>query len=238
MKKQLLTLAAVGYLTLCATANASVTLFGSLTGTPENAIQVSPAVGGDPAYQSFSTGSQAVTLSGLALVGWVNSLTDGGSMSVALYASNATAPASTPLDVLGTFTDSSLTTYLNGFSVPVSGLDIHLAADTRYWIGIYDSSAAGYSSSFDWGERYDNSDTFGATGQYTGIYGQIVPDPYSYFDSSTDTTYDLGPMDMQVTGVVTGSVPEPATLGLLALGLAAVGFSRRMKAGTLKSRRG
>lgn len=230
MKKQaLIALAGVGYLAFCATANATVSLFGSLTGTPEDAVPVSPALGGDPAYQSFSTGSQAVTLSGLELVGWANNLTDGGSMSIALYASNSTAPAAAPLDILGTFADSSLTTYLNGFSVPVAGLDIQLAADTRYWIGIYDSSAPGYSSSFDWGERFDNSDTVGATGQYTGIYGQVIPDPYSFFDASNDTTYNFGPMDMAVTGVVTGSVPEPATLGLLALGLAGVGFSRRKR---------
>jgi hypothetical protein len=190
---------------------------------------VSPALGGDPAYQSFSTGSQPVTLSGLELVGWVGNLTDGGSMSIALYANNATVPASSPLDILGTFADSSLTTYLNGFSAPVAGLDIQLAADTRYWIGIDDSSAPGYSSSFVWGERFDNSDTVGATGQYTGIYGQVIPDPDSYFDAGNGTTYNFGPMDMAVTGVITGSVPEPATLGLLALGLAGVGFSRRKR---------
>ncbi len=229
MKKQVLALAAVGYLAFCATANASVSLFGSLTGTPEDAVPVSPASGGDPAYQSFSTGSQAVTLSGLDLIGWVGSLTDGGSMSIALYASNSTAPAATPLDILGTYADSSLTTYLNGFSVPVSGLDIQLAADTRYWIGIYDSSAPGYSSSFDWGERFNNSDTVGATGQYTVVYGQVVPDPYSFFDASNGMTYDFGPMDMAITGVVTGSVPEPATLGLLGLGLAGVAFSLRKR---------
>jgi hypothetical protein len=229
-KQALIALATVGYLGFCATANASVSLFESLTGTPEDAVPVSPAADGDPAYQSFSTGSQAVTLSGLDLVGWVGSLTDGGSMSIALYASNSTAPAATPLDVLGTYADSSLTTYLNGFSVPVAGLDIQLAADTRYWIGIYDSSAPGYSSSFDWGERFDNSDTVGATGQYTGIYGQVVPDPYSFFDASNDTTYYFGPMDMAVSGVITGgSVPEPATLGLLGLGLAGIGFSRRKR---------
>jgi PEP-CTERM motif len=226
VKKQALTLAAVGYLAFCATANATVvSLFGSLTGTPEDQAPVSPALGGDPAYQSFSTGGRAVTLSELDLVGWVTNLTDGGSMSIALYASNSTAPAASPLDILGTFADSSLTTYLNGFSVPVAGLDIHLAADTRYWIGIYDSSAPGYSSSFVWGERFNNSDTVGATGQYTGIYGQVIPDPYSFFDASNGTTYDFGPMDMGVTG----SVPEPATLGLLALGLAGVGFSRRKR---------
>jgi hypothetical protein len=228
-KQALLALASVGYLGFCATANASVSLFGSLTGTPEDAVAVSPALGGDPAYQSFSTGSQALTLSGLDLVGWVGSLTDGGSMSIALYASSSTAPAATPLDVLGTFADSSLTTYLNGFSVPVAGLDIQLAADTRYWIGIYDSSALGSSSSFTWGERFDNSDTVGATGQYTGIYGQVIPDPYSFVDTSNDTTYNFGPMDMAVTGVVSGSVPEPATLGLLGLGLAGIGFSRRKR---------
>jgi hypothetical protein len=224
-KQALMALATAGYLGFCANANASVSLFESLTGTPEDAVPVSPAFDGDPAYQSFSTGSQAVTLSGLDLIGWVGSLTDGGSMSIALYASNSTAPAATPLDVLGTFADSSLTTYLNGFSVPVAGLDIQLAADTRYWIGIYDSSAPGYSSSFDWGERFNNSDTVGATGQYTGIYGGVIPDPYSLVDDGT--TYNFGPMDMAVTGVVTGSVPEPATLGLLALGLAGVGLSRR-----------
>jgi hypothetical protein len=216
---------AAGYLALAAAANAgSVSLFNSLTGTPENLVAVSPSLGGGPTYQSFSTGSQAVTLSSLDLVGWVNSLTDGGSVSVALYASNGNMPGAS-LDVLGTLADSSLTLALNGISVPLSSSDIQLAADTRYWIGI--SNAAGNSSSFIWGERFDNSNTFGAQGQYTALPGGIVTDPDSItYDGNV---YYFGPMDMAVTGTASSSAPEPATLGLMALGLAAVGFAQRRR---------
>lgn len=213
---KMLLLTAMGLLGMSGAAGAQQLLYGNESGTYSGGV----AIAGDPVYQSFSTGNSAVELSSLALEGAVINPADGGSITVALFADNSTAPAAAPLEKIATIADSSLTTYLNGFTVPLSGPQVTLAPDTRYWIGIYETNSV--ASSFEWQNILPsaNPNAYGVSGQYGKAYGYVFPEP------TTVDGYTFAPFEMQVLGTKATAAPEiDAATALIALTLLAGGFA-------------
>jgi hypothetical protein len=211
-----LLLTAMGLLGISCAAGAQQLLYGNESATYSGGVPIAP----DPVYQSFSTGNSAVELSSLTLEGAVSNPLDGGSITVALFADNSTDPAATPLEKIATIADSSLTTYLNAFAVPVSGPQVTLAPDTRYWIGIYGTNSV--ASSFEWQDilQSANPNAYGVSGQYGKAYGYVFPDP-TIVDG-----YALAPFEMQILGTKAAAAPEiDAATALIALTLLAGAFA-------------
>jgi hypothetical protein len=169
---------------------------------------------GDTYYSSFSTGASWARLTEVQLVlsgGYTGTGTStlpvangSGTVSVSLYADSLLSPTGSPL-LLGsqTVTDTS-----NPVDLTLSST-ILLGSDTRYWIGVTSSSS---TLSWDWSWDYSG---YGVAGEY------------SYSDNFAWDNPDNGSFEMQVD---VQTVPEPASLMLLACGLLGLAISRRSRA--------
>jgi collagen type I/II/III/V/XI/XXIV/XXVII alpha len=98
-------------------------------------FQIAAGFGSGPTYQSFSSGSTAVTLTALSfdLFDAAGGF-DGGTVTVSLYSNSGTS-AGTSLTTLGTISDSSLSTSTTGsFVTMATSSTFTLAANTTYWV--------------------------------------------------------------------------------------------------------
>jgi len=154
-------------------------------------------------YDSFSTGATGGVLADLKLL--LTGTPDEGSIDIALYSDSSTSPGTEIAD-FGTLDDSSLSTSEELYDIPTG--DPSLAPDTRYWIGLTDNSASGFSSAFwEW-----SADTSGA-----GVEDEYYANPDGVFANDPN-----GPYQMSV--VVS---PEPTTWTLLLAGWPILAFRRR-----------
>jgi hypothetical protein len=164
----------------------------------------------NPIGDSFSTGDVAVDLTDFGAVLSLQG-TATGSTTFSLYSDNSETPG-TLIATVGTITDTSLTS--SSADYLFSGLDIALAADTRYWIL---ATATGNAA---WWSAADGSGT-GTSNEFLAA-NQIFPD-------------GDGPLNMSVIGETeSGSeTPEPGTLALTGAGLA---FAVAWRARSIKPR--
>jgi len=151
-----------------------------------------------PLADSFSSGAGALNLSDVKLL-LSGDPTSGGSITVSLLSDSSTSPGSV-LTTIGTLADSFLSSTPAVFDFPTS---FSLTANTRYWVEL--SSSNGSSALWSW-----SLDTSGV-----GVGSEFFANTTGVF-TNTD-----GPYQMEViTG--TSSVPEPATLALLGMGIAGI----------------
>lgn len=154
---------------------------------------------GGQLYDSFSAGAVSAPITEIDLV-LNGDPASSGSVSVGLYADNASMPGSL-LASLGTVNDAALSFTMASYDIPLTAMPV-LEPNTRYWIGLSGDTSAGWSWS---------SDTSGV-----GVAAE-------YFSNPNGTFPDVfGPYQMTV---VTGA-PEPGTFYLTTIGIVIAGFIR------------
>jgi hypothetical protein len=207
----------------------AATLFNNLP--PAATINTSDPIAGDGPQQfnSFTAGTTGT-------VGTIQLLLDatgdsGGSVDVAVYSdSGLDTPGTTLIKDLGKVFDSQLTG--SATVAPFTGLDITgLTPGDRYWVVLTDLGTASPipQSDIGWSFATDDSGT-GVSGEFNGTT-QLGTSANSasppYMMCVSDTSTDLG--CHAAPPLPPPSVPEPATLGILGVGLAALGFVRRRR---------
>ena len=160
-----------------------------------------------PIANSFSTGGSSSLLTDLGLLLLATNPASGNSFTVKLLSDASTSPG-TALTTITTVNDSALTTTLATFNYQLPA-PYPLAANTRYWIEL----TSGLTTS-EWSYPVTN-------------LGIGVANEYVYYAGTVYANSSFTPYQMTVT---TAAVPEPATLSLCGLGLAALVAARRVLA--------
>ena len=171
-----------------------------------NAARTGTVSIGADAYASFKTGSQGAAMSSLELNLGKSAAGSTGTITVGLYSESATAGVvGVLLATLGTVNVAGLTT--SGATVMVtSGANYLLAATTRYFIGLIDSSTGGR-----WGTINTATGAIGTSGEY-------------HSTTTTGTLNSTLPMYMMRV-----AVPEPASMAVLGSGIVGLLMARRRK---------
>jgi len=191
--------------TLTTPANAAV-LYDNLNSSTNGTDEVGTKWG--PLYNSFSTGGSAFALTQVEVKLRLTPDTNAtGSVSVDLFSDNSTTPG-TLLSNIGVIADTLLSSALANYSLSFS-TPYNLAANTRFWLGLSTSNG----SNAEWAYSRDQT-AVGVTNEYLANYGGTGSIRVS------DNTY--GPYQMRISGV-----PEPATVALMGLGIAGIGYQRR-----------
>lgn len=209
-----------------ANANAIVVTTFDSTGlaSSQSEAAASAGVGAHGALaESFLTDSgSSITLNSVTLDLKLSAAATTGSFIVTLDAASGTpgTPVTgTPIANFGTFTDAGAglsTSAITPFTI--TGLSTPLSANTEYFLVLTDANSTTHTKV---GWSYSN----GGTG--TGTVGQI-----GLFSSSEPTQWNgtLPSPDVYLAQVTTTEAPEPATLAVLGVGLAGIGWARRRKA--------
>ncbi len=177
---------------------------------------LAPFSGADPVsntlYASFSTSSQGLMLSSLALELDAVTPNDGGLINVVL-ASDAFGVPGKGLRLLGQINDSILTTSPSVYTFSES---VPLAANTRYWIKL--AQTAGTSSSAYW--------AYAGSSAGVGVYSE-----YDY-NTGNSPALSVNSLGLGVYMMTVSAVPEPTSLALYAGALTILGVvasSRRRR---------
>lgn len=194
-----------------ASARADV-LFDNTTQTP---ISYDPIVsypsGAGPTAASFSVGAQGLDLGSLtAVLQGAGPGVDPGTIDVQLF-TGSSAPGGVGVSI-GTIDAGSLAAGYDSVSVALTA-SVALSSNQRYWIEL---SSSGLSPSGLTGWAYDGNNAG------TGVAGEYTWNNYTSGGSTYSNDISGYAYLMQVE-----AVPEPASLGLVAVGLVALMVARK-----------
>ena len=178
--------------TAAATQASADILYDNLSQASGGVATAAEITGSGPLADSFSTGNSATSLTDVKLLLDAANPGDGIIFGVGLLSDNSISPGSV-LDILGFFSDSSLTTSLGVLDIPLA-TPYDLAADTRYWILVVGEDGSSVQWSFD------------AANGGTGVAAE-----YNYYAGNVYANNSFTPYQMEVS-----STPEPASWSLLA----------------------
>ena len=218
---------AVGLAALLAAGSAqATTIFDNITGvTAGGTFSLATKNFGTPFGDSFSIVGGSAVMNSVAVSLADNSNTDGGSISVYLVPDASGTPSSTgrvlnSKTLLGTILDSSL---VSTASIKTLSTSIALTAG-RYWIELVNSSDTANGGSGTVSNAFWTFNNGGAGVGTTGEFYSFANPTNTAFVSSSDST---GPFQM----IVTATLPEPATMAILGVGMAGLGLVRRRQRG-------
>jgi hypothetical protein len=193
-------------LTIAAPSNAG-TVYDNLASSQDGS---DPLFSFGPLADSFTTGA-AGSLGGVAVLLGSDSSSIAGDIQVGLYADAGDAPGAELLS-LGSLSSVAVSTAgFNAYEF-ASASSFKLAADTTYWVEIVSSSP----NALEWSWSNDVS--------ALGVAGQSS---YSA-ELGTSANSDFGPYQMAVQ---VSSVPEPSSISLMLLAMAATAVALRRRAG-------
>ena len=217
---------AIGLAALLTAGSAqAAVIFDNITGqTAGGTFSLATGNNGSPFGDSFSVSGSAI-MNSVSVSLADNSNTDGGSVSVYLVPDASGIPSSTNRVLngkvlLGTILDSSL---VSTASIKTLSTSIALTAG-RYWIELVNSSDTANGGSGTVSNAFWTFNNGGAGVGTTGEFYSFANPTNTAFVSSSDST---GPFQM----IVTATLPEPATMAILGVGMAGLGLVRRRQRG-------
>ena len=192
-------------------SQAAVTLVSNLANAQG---EVDAFYAGSSLYQSFQTGSAAATIQGIQLnFGWLG---NASGIDVSIY-SDVGGQAGAQLASFNPNGPPGMMAFQSfGFSGSLS-----VNANTNYWVVLSatgGTDADGNSPMSSW-----NYVAITGDGSEIGLAGWTLGDSHYFGSPTSPVEYSGNPIQMTISG----SVPEPSSLSLLALGLGALALHRR-----------
>ena len=216
-------------------AGASATILYDNTGAATGSADAVGLIG--PNYNSFTTDGTGAVDTITLLLDNQGTPNPNGAVDVAIYdtGTSNTPPTIFPNNFvadLGQISDTQLTGSPSLFAF--AGLGFDLDPNTRYWIGLTDTSGSG-ATSIMWANAVDAGGI--------GVAGQFMEDNVNVLLDGDGTDNTGTPNQMCVSnngsgggcaltravGGPGGPVPEPSALGILGVGFAALGLFRRRR---------
>lgn len=191
----------------CGSARAGYVVFGNLNNSNGSFLGAASSTKGlGPLAQSFTGGFGTITD---VTLGLFNGSADGHSVIITLNADSGNTPGSIIYN-FGVVADSAIGVAFDS-TIAFHNLNIVMAAGSKYWIEVADSDSSATTSSRKTSVRWSTAQNMGGT----GITGQSI-----FSGGSTSSNETNVPLIMEV------AAPEPATLAVLGIGIAGLGWAR------------